>query len=44
VTPPVATPSKALSKSVTLIVVPAGKSEQLSDEFFQPSGAMWKPD
>ena len=34
--PALATPSKALGEGINLIVVPTGKSEQLSDEFFQP--------
>ena len=34
------TPGKALGESVNLIVVATGKSEQLSDEFFQPGGML----
>jgi hypothetical protein len=33
-----------LGKSVNLIVVPTGKSQQFGDEFFQPSGALGKSD
>ena len=33
-----------MGESVNLIVVATGKSEQLSDEFFQPSGALGKTD
>ena len=43
-TPLLATPGEALGESVDLIVVATGKSEQLSDEFFQPSGAPGKTD
>ena len=43
-TPPLATPGEALGESVNLIVVATGKGEQLSDEFFQPSGAPGKTD
>src|SRR6202048_1220040 len=43
-TPPLATPGQALSESIDLIVVATGKREQLSDEFFQPSGAPGKTD
>src|SRR5450759_3059912 len=42
--PPLATPGEALGESVNLIVVATGKNEQLSDEFFQPSGAPRKTD
>jgi len=38
-TPLLATPGEALGESIDLIVVATGKREQLSDEFFQPSGA-----
>jgi len=34
-----ATPGEALGESIDLIVVATGKREQLSDEFFPPSGA-----
>ena len=43
-TPLPATPGETLGKSVNLIVVATGKSDQLSDEFFQPSGALGKSD
>ena len=43
-TPPLPTPGEALGESVNLIVVATGKSEQLSNEFFQPSGALGKTD
>ena len=43
-TPLPATPGETLGQSVNLIVVPTGKSQQLSDEFFQPSGALGKSD
>src|SRR3984893_4358917 len=43
-TPLLATPGEALGESVDLIVVATGKREQLSDEFFQPSGAPGKTD
>ena len=43
-TPLLATPGEALSESIDLIVVATGKREQLSDEFFQPSGAPGKTD
>jgi hypothetical protein len=33
-----------LGEGVDLIIVPSGKSEQLSDEFFQPRGALRKAD
>jgi hypothetical protein len=33
-----------LGESIDLIVVATGKREQLSDEFFQPSGAPGKTD
>jgi hypothetical protein len=33
-----------LGESINLIVVATGKREQLSDEFFQPSGAPGKTD
>jgi hypothetical protein len=38
-TPLLAAPGEALGESIDLIVVATGKREQLSDEFFQPSGA-----
>ena len=41
-TPLLATPGEALGKSVNLIVVTTRKSEQLGDEFFQPSGSVGK--
>ena len=41
-TPPLATPGEGLGESVDLIVMAAGKSEQLSDEFFEPTGALRK--
>src|SRR5205807_2616186 len=43
-TPPLATPGEALGEGVNLIVVATGKSEQLSDEVFQPSGTPGKTD
>ena len=43
-TPLLATPGEALGESIDLIVVATGKREQLSDEFFQPSGAAGKTD
>jgi len=43
-TPLLATPGEALGESINLIVVATGKREQLSDEFFQPSGAPRKTD
>ena len=43
-TPLLATPGEALGESIDLIVVATGKREQLSDEFFQPSGAPGKTD
>src|SRR3984893_10149702 len=43
-TPLLATPGEALGESIDLIVVATGKREQLSDEFFQPSGALGKTD
>src|SRR6202040_1733792 len=41
---PLATPGEALGESIDLIVVTTGKREQLSDKFFQPSGALGKTD
>jgi hypothetical protein len=38
--PLLATPGEALGESIDLIVVATGKREQLTDEFFQPSGAL----
>jgi len=43
-TPLLATPGEALGESIDLIVVATGKREQLSDKFFQPSGAPGKTD
>jgi hypothetical protein len=43
-TPLLATPGEVLGESIDLIVVATGKREQLSDEFFQPSGAPGKTD
>ena len=43
-TPLLAAPGEALGESIDLIVVATGKREQLSDEFFQPSGAPGKTD
>jgi len=43
-TPLLATPGEALGESIDLIVVATGKREQLSDEFFQPSGTPGKTD
>jgi hypothetical protein len=39
-----ATPGEALGESINLIVVATRKREQLSDEFFQPSGTPRKTD
>jgi hypothetical protein len=33
-----------LGKTIDLIVVPPRESEQLSDEFFKPTGALRKAD
>ena len=38
--PALATPSKALGEGINLIVVPTGKSEQLSNEFLKPASAL----
>ena len=38
--PALAAPSKALGEGINLIVVPTGKSEQLSNEFLKPSSAL----
>jgi hypothetical protein len=43
-TPLLAPPGEALSESIDLIVVATRKREQLSDKFFQPSGAPGKTD
>jgi hypothetical protein len=43
-TPLLATPGEALGERIDLIVVATGKREQLSDKFFQPSGAPGKTD
>ena len=42
--PALAAPSKALGEGINLIVVPTGKSEQLSNEFLKPSSALGKTD
>src|SRR3984893_5433117 len=42
--PLLATPGEALGEGIDLIVVATGKREQLTDEFFQPSGALGKTD
>src|ERR1700730_11872247 len=42
--PLLATPGEALGEGIDLIVVATGKREQLTDEFFQPSGAPGKTD
>ena len=38
----VTTPGEALGEGIDLIVVATGKSEQFSDEFFEPTGALGK--
>jgi hypothetical protein len=43
-TPMLAPPGEALGERIDLIVVATRKREQLSDEFFQPSGAPGKTD
>ena len=41
-TPPLTTPGEALGEGIDLIVMATGKSEQFSDEFFEPTGAPGK--